>query len=165
MRIVLVVLALLSVAACMPGPETSEEGSASARERGDATLAEAKSVVSTVLQAMGGTRGEARAGWQSCMAMPSYHYLVDGVLEAHAGPDALADVRTRLESDGYSDETQVDGRLTMLKDEMTFSMRKASPAYGEGKWRFSFATECGPLPEDDEEFAESDEGQDVEFTP
>lgn len=69
----------------------------------------------------------------------------------------LDDVRAALTGAGYEDTTQVEGHVTVTRDDTKVDVQP-TPARGKGAWTVTVRSECADYDGDDLERVENDEG-------
>ena len=157
MRTTLLLLTLATLLAACGG---GASGNASSRGEVETTTTErAQEAIPLVSEALGASTTRASAEWQSCMAI-SWRYVAFATLKAPAGDtDAQLDkVRSALTGAGYDDATQVDGHVTVTRDDTTVDVQP-SPARGKGTWVVQVQSQCADYDGDDLERVENDEAR------
>lgn len=161
MRTSLLLLALTTLlVACGDGGSGGGAGDATSRKQVEASTTErAEEAIPLISEALEATRTEASAQWESCMAI-SWRYAAFASLTAPAGDSAaqLEDVRAALTGAGYDDATQVDGHVTVTRDDTTVDVQP-SPARGKGVWVVRVQSSCADYDGDDREQVENDEAR------
>jgi hypothetical protein len=138
-------------------PGGSGKASSGVEDVRTVTTGQAQEAVPLVADALGATATKATAQWQSCMAI-SWRYEAFATITAPEGKvDAqLASVREALTGAGFEDTTQVDGHVTVTRDDTTVDVQPA-PARGAGAWTVSVASSCADYDGDDLDQVENDE--------
>lgn len=160
MRTTLLLLTLATLlVACGEGASGGEAGGASREQVETSTTERAKEAIPLISEALEATRTEATAQWESCMAI-SWRYAAFASLTAPAGDPAaqLEEVRAALAGAGYDDATQVDGHVTVTRDDTTVDV-EPSPARGKGVWVVRVQSSCADYDGDDREQVENDEAR------
>lgn len=161
MRTTLLLLTLATLlVACRDGGSGGGAGGATSREQVEASTSErAKEAIPLISEALGATRTEATAQWESCMAI-SWRYAAFASLTAPAGDSSaqLEEVRAALTGAGYDDATQVDGHVTVTRDDTTVDVQP-SPARGKGVWVVQVQSSCADYDGDDREQVENGEAR------
>ena len=157
MRTALLLLTLATLLAACGGGASSSGASVDAVEA--STTERAEEAIPLVSEALGATTTKASAAWQSCMAI-SWRYEAFATLTAPAGDtDSRLDaVRQALTGAGYEDATQVDGHVTVTRDDTTVDV-EPSPARGKGAWVVRVQSECADYDGDDRDRVEHDEAR------
>ena len=158
-RTTLLLLALVAgLTACAGGDDgdgADETSGVDAVER--TTTERAKEAIPLASGALAATATEIYTQWQSCMAI-SWKHAVFGFITAPEGNPArqLESIRTALLDAGYDDATQVDGHVTMSRDETTFDIQQPGAAYGKGTWQVSVTSACAGYRGDDKARIDND---------
>ena len=126
-----------------------------------ATTERAQQVIPLVAEALGATAVRAHGQWQSCMAI-SWRYEAFATVEAADGEAAaqLEQVRSALVDAGWEDTTQVEGHVTVERDDTTVDVQP-TPARGRGTWTVSVTSSCADYDGDDLERVENDEPREI----
>lgn len=148
------VAVLATTAACGSG---TDDGRASVDAVETATTDAAGRAVPLAARALEARTVEAVGEWQSCMAL-SWRYEVFAQVTAPRGDSAtqLDAVRAALLEGGYDDDTQVDGRVTVVRADTTVDV-VPSPARGPGTWTVTVQSRCADYDGDDLDRVEDDE--------
>lgn len=146
-------LTLLS--ACTPGRDAHP---AAATEL--AVKAAAREAMLAVAGAIGGTDLKADARWARCLGGVGYEYVGGGTLQAREGDVArqLEAVRTALVKAGFADVTQVEGKVSVERDDVRLTLTYHR-AYGG--WPVSFRSKCRSYPRADRTRVRSAEHRDI----
>ena len=108
-----------------------------------------------VEQALGATKVTIGGGWSSCPGGVGHVYSGGGTITAPEGDtDAqLEAVRTALTDAGFEDGTQVEGHVSVSRDEVGLDFAP-SAARGPGAWSVSFKGPCKRYGGDDEQYVQ-----------
>ncbi len=149
-------LALLTLLpACTPGRDARP---AAATEQ--AVTAAAREAMLAAAHAIGGTDLRADARWARCLGGVGYEYVGGGTLRAREGDVArqLEAVRTALVKSGFTDVTQVEGKVSVERDDvlLTFTYHRAYRG-----WPVSFHSKCRGYPGADRARVQSGERREI----
>lgn len=148
-------LTVLTLVALVAGATSCSLGSdeVSARDREKQVVDAVSEAVPLVEQALGATEVEVGGGWGSCPSGVGHVYSGGGSIVAPEGDAAaqLDAVRTALSDAGFEDGTQVDGHVSVTRDEVDLDFQP-SPARGKGAWAVSFSGPCQRYGGDDEDY-------------
>ena len=154
MRATLTVLALVALAV---GATSCSIGSdeVPARDREKQVVDAVTEAVPLVEQALGATKVEVGGGWSSCPSGVGHVYSGGGTITAPEGDRAaqLDAVRAALTDAGFEDGTQVDGHVSVSRDEVGLDFQP-SAARGKGAWKVSFTGPCRRYGGDDEDYVQ-----------
>ena len=122
----------------------------------------AKVSVPVAVRALEADGVKAFGQWQSCMAL-SWRYEVLASMTAPEGDTAtqLEAVRAALVEDGWTDDTEVDDHVTVVREDTTVDVTP-SPARGPGTWVMTVQSSCADWDGDDKERIENDEATPIE---
>lgn len=150
-------LTVLTLVALVAGASSCSLGSdeVSARDREKQVVDAVSEAVPLVEEALGATKVEVSGGWGSCPSGVGHVYSGGGSLVAPEGDSAaqLEAVRTALTDAGFEDGTQVDGHVSVSRDEVDLDFQP-SPARGRGAWAVSFSGPCKRYSGDDEDYVQ-----------
>lgn len=150
-------LTVLTLVALVAGASSCSLGSdeVSARDREKQVVDAVSEAVPLVEEALGATKVEVGGGWASCPSGVGHVYSGGGSLVAPEGDSAtqLEAVRTALTDAGFEDGTQVDGHVSVSRDEVDLDFQP-SPARGRGAWAVSFSGPCKRYSGDDEDYVQ-----------
>ena len=150
-------LTVLTLVALVAGASSCSLGSdeVSARDREKQVVDAVSEAVPLVEEALGATKVEVGGGWASCPSGVGHVYSGGGSLVAPEGDSAtqLEAVRTALTDAGFEDGTQVDGHVSVSRDEVDLDFQP-SPARGRGAWAVSFSGPCKRYGGDDEDYVQ-----------
>lgn len=150
-------LTVLTLVALVAGASSCSLGSdeVSARDREKQVVDAVSEAVPLVEEALGATKVEVGGGWGSCPSGVGHVYSGGGSLVAPEGDSAtqLEAVRTALTDAGFEDGTQVDGHVSVSRDEVDLDFQP-SPARGRGAWAVSFSGPCKRYSGDDEDYVQ-----------
>lgn len=169
MRTVLLVCTLLPLlAACAwggGGGNGGSSGTSSAAEQVESTTtSHAEQALPAVAEALGAEVPEVVAQWQSCMALSWRYEAFATFTVPEAERDAqLGAVRDALTSAGWTDATQVDGRVTLERDDTVLDVTPA-PARGPRTWTATVASTCAGYDGDDRDRVEGDQGRPLDLS-
>ena len=159
-RVPLLLLTLVAaLSACAGGSSGGGGGSVDSVEK--VTTDHARVATPTVVDALRASKVKAFGQWQSCMAL-SWRYEVFASLTAPEGDTAaqLEAVRTALVQDGWTDDTQVDDHVTVVREDTRVDVAP-SPARGPGTWVMKVQSECADYDGDEKDRVEDDEAEPI----
>lgn len=128
-----------------------------------ATTRDAREVVPLAAQALAATDVEMFTQWQSCMAI-SWKHEAFGTITAPEGRPAqqLEEVRAALTAAGFDDVTQVEGHVTVERDDTTVDVQQPTAVRGPGVWQVSVSSTCADYDGEDRAQVEDDEATPLE---
>jgi hypothetical protein len=126
------------------------------------TTDHAETAVPKAADALEARKVKAFGQWQSCMAL-SWRYEVFASMTAAEGDTTaqLEAVRAALVDDGWTDDTQVDGHVTLTREDTSVDV-EPSPARGPGTWVVRVQSACADYDGDDQDRVENDEARPIE---
>lgn len=150
-------LTVLTLVALVVGATSCSLGSdeVPARDREKQVVDAVSEAVPLVEQALGATKVAVGGGWSSCPSGVGHVYSGGGTITAPEGDRAaqLDAVRTALTDAGFEDGTQVEGHVSVSRDDIGLDFHP-SPARGKGAWKVSFTGPCKRYGGDDEDYVQ-----------
>jgi hypothetical protein len=155
MRATLTVLALVALVAGTSSCSLGKDG-VSAKDREKQVVDAVSEAVPVARKALGAADAQVEGQWGSCPGGVGHRFTGGGTL---TGPEGDADsqleaVRTALVDAGFEDGTQVDGHVSVSRDDVDLDFQP-SPARGKGAWAVSFYGPCNRYSGDDEDYVQA----------
>ena len=116
-----------------------DDRSAQATEQ--AAVNAARDAMRAAAKAIGGTELKAGGRWYNCSGGIGHQYVGGGVMMAKKGdvPQQLEAVRSAVVGAGFTDITQVEGRVSVERDDITLTLKYHRVYQG---WPMSFRSKC-----------------------
>ncbi|ASN82499.1 MULTISPECIES: hypothetical protein [Deinococcus] len=151
--------ATLAILALVPACTTGRDARPAAATE-EAVTAAAREAMLAAARAIGGTDLKADARWASCLGGVGYEYVGGGTMQAREGDVArqLEAVRTALVRAGFTDVTQVEGKVSVERDDVLLTLTYHRAYRG---WPVSFHSKCRSYPRADRARVQSAERRDI----
>lgn len=126
-------------------------------------IREARAAIAVAGTALGKTGAVADASWFACMPQMSWSYRGGGTFIADHGDIAarLATVRSALIASGFTDVTQVEGKVAVERSGVTFVIEPRRMGGPPERWSFSYQSQCRGYSADDRARIKRDERRDI----
>lgn len=162
MRLPVLLVALLSVTACMFGG--SRDGSArSADETQRATHDVVKDAIPVTVEALGAKEVELHAEWFECMTQLSWKYSGTGAVIAPGDhvPAQLREVEASLVDAGFTTSLTTENQVSVERDDISFTVLRPPDSHPH-LWAVAFESDCGGYSEEDQKLIDQDPGSDFD---
>ncbi|HEY0642304.1 MAG TPA: hypothetical protein VGD39_02720 [Nocardioides sp.] len=158
MRLMRATLTVLALVALVAGASSCSLGKdeVSAKDREKQVVDAVSEAVPLARKALGAADAQVEGQWGSCPGGVGHRFTGGGTLTGPEGDtDAqLEAVRTALVDAGFEDGTQVDGHVSVSRDDVDLDFQP-SPARGKGAWAVSFYGPCNRYSGDDEDYVQA----------
>ena len=150
-------LTLLSIAALLASTSACSAGGGdevSAKTRESQVVDVVTEAVPVAQEALGAGEVLVDGRWGSCPGGVGHRFTGGGTLKAPEG-DATAQleaVRAALVDAGFDDETQVDGHVSVVRDEVKLDFQQQLAAPTPGTWKVAYLGPCHRYSGDDEDY-------------
>lgn len=154
MRIALTLVALaVTMSAC--GVDGGDDVPAESREQD--VIGVLDEALPIAQQAVGATETDVAGKWMGCPGGVGHRYQGGGTLTAPEGDTeaALESLAGALTAEGFTDETKVDGHVSVTRDEVSIDFR-APVARDPRLWSVSFQGPCRTYSGDDADYVKQE---------
>ncbi|MBD3914906.1 hypothetical protein [Nocardioides hwasunensis] len=152
-------LTLLSLAALLGATSACSMGGddVSAKSREQDVVDTVADAVPLAQDALGASKVLVDGKWSSCPGGVGHRFAGGGTLSAGEGDAAaqLEAVRDALVGAGFEDGTQVDGHVSVTRDEVALDFQQQLAATTPGTWKVSFQGPCKRYSGDDEDYVKA----------